>query len=592
MTHHRASLALRLTRATAVALAAMALPAAAQDDRTQVVLGAAHVAGVNDTAWRTSLEVCNFGAVGRTVTLELLRRGQANPEPAAVPFLLPVGVCARFADVVSSLFGQDDAAGAIRVTCDGAGCVALGRTYNDSAAGTYGSAQPALGADDLVGSDDAAVLVHLSESAATDSGFRTNLELLNMTAGAIAVEVELHAAAGAELGTLTVDLEPHEVAQLGRVFRQVTSSSVADGYAVLRTATPGGAFLASASLVDNATGDGTTIPARPIPAGLPPLAPITAASAGRVEALLSLRIPDFDATGAGQCSVDFSPDGALLAAACGASTVPVWDAASGRLVRTLLGEPERVVAVAFTPDGSSLATAGLERRVELWDAATGALGREVGEAPAPVWELAFGPGGDLLAVASVNVFSSADPAAQVGMSLWDLATGAPLWSFAGDGETSSLGVAVDPAGTLVAFGALEDGVAVLDAATGAEVLAYPVAAPVADLAFSPDGQLLAAASDDTTIRLWRASGWELAATLAGHTHYVNGVAFHPGSELLVSGSHDRTLGLWEVTTGARLATLAGHTGPVLRVAVNPAGTLIASVSWDGTVRLWGVPAAG
>jgi hypothetical protein len=44
-----------------------------------------------------------------------------------------------------------------------------------------------------------------------------------------------------------------------RVFRQVTSSDVDDGYAVVRTTTAGGALMAAASLVDNRTGDTTTI---------------------------------------------------------------------------------------------------------------------------------------------------------------------------------------------------------------------------------------------------------------------------------------------------------------------------------------------
>ena len=81
---------------------------------------------------------------------------------------------------------------------------------------------------------------------------------------------------------------------------------------------------------------------------------------------------------------------------------------------------------------------------------------------------------------------------------------------------------------------------------------------------------------------------ELARTLEGHSHYVNGIAFSPDGSLLASGSHDRTVAIWDVQSGQRLAVLGGHDSAVLRVAVDPSGTLIASISWDGTVRLWGV----
>ena len=158
--------------ATAPAVARVAMTAEDPVER-QFVLGAAHVEGFDQTQWRTSLELCNLGVATRSVQIDFLARGQANPTPEGVTMPLPWGRCARFDDVVGSLFGLNHAAGAIRVGCDGSGCQALARTFNDSSEGTFGSGQPALAADDAVEAGESAALIHLSESADDSIGYRT-----------------------------------------------------------------------------------------------------------------------------------------------------------------------------------------------------------------------------------------------------------------------------------------------------------------------------------------------------------------------------------------------------------------------------------
>ena len=64
------------------------------------------------------------------------------------------------------------------------------------------------------------------------------------------------------------------------------------------------------------------------------------------------------------------------------------------------------------------------------------------------------------------------------------------------------------------------------------------------VSFSPDGQTLASASRDTTVKLWDRNGTELA-TLEGHQDEVYGVSFSPDGQTLASASRDTTVKLWD-----------------------------------------------
>ncbi len=70
---------------------------------------------------------------------------------------------------------------------------------------------------------------------------------------------------------------------------------------------------------------------------------------------------------------------------------------------------------------------------------------------------------------------------------------------------------------------------------------------VTDIAFTPDGQVVATGARD--IRLWEVASGQLLRIIQGHTDWVVGVAFAPDRQTPASASWDHAIKLWRVSDG-------------------------------------------
>ncbi len=111
------------------------------------------------------------------------------------------------------------------------------------------------------------------------------------------------------------------------------------------------------------------------------------------------------------------------------------------------------------------------------------------------------------------------------------------------------------------------------------------------LAFSSDGNLLAAGSRDGFMRVWILTdlvGSDCSAhpimTAEAHKKGINALVFSPSDGLLATGGNDAVARLWDIDTGENIETMIGGTFTVPAIAFSPDGSVLAVVN-GGVVRL-------
>jgi WD40 repeat protein/tRNA A-37 threonylcarbamoyl transferase component Bud32 len=287
-----------------------------------------------------------------------------------------------------------------------------------------------------------------------------------------------------------------------------------------------------------------------------------------------------------------SHEGNLLASGGQSSPVKIWAPETGRLVRKFQPDVE-ALCLAFRPDGQWLATGGWgEAAGGIWNVADGRrrapLPESVGN---PVYALAFRPDGEYLATGGQVPSVATEGAVRV----WGLKKG-PGLHLTGGYTGRCTGVAYSPNGQYLAA-AFQDGiVTVWEPGTGK--LLYSARrhqGPVSSVAFCPgrDGAYLAfARGTEVVVERWKGAAGREGLTLDTHVRELRNVAFSPDGQQVAGAGADGALKVWDAATGREIHNFRGHDGAARGVAFGPDGKQLASAGEDKMVRLWDLATGG
>ncbi|MUG94136.1 CHAT domain-containing protein [Scytonema sp. UIC 10036] len=107
---------------------------------------------------------------------------------------------------------------------------------------------------------------------------------------------------------------------------------------------------------------------------------------------------------------------------------------------------------------------------------------------------------------------------------------------------------------------------------------------VIDVSFSPDGQIIATASKDKTVKLWNLDGSQ-RQTLQGHKALIHDISFSPDGQTIATASWDGTVKLWK-PSGQLIMTLVEDKDAIYSVSFSPDGKIIATADFIGNIKLW------
>ena len=287
------------------------------------------------------------------------------------------------------------------------------------------------------------------------------------------------------------------------------------------------------------------------------------------------------------------------------------------LLQTISGHSNRVLDVAFSAKGEFLASSSQDMNIKLWDVKSGqevhtfqmksvdiadidiSIGRNLLASGEAIWDLesmeeihvlergsqfpasvAFSPDGSVLAL---GLFDQQ-------ITLWDVTSGQPVYTFDKQEENRTKRMEFSPDGALLAVGVIDGTVRLLDIASGKiiHILKYGGETDIHGLAFSPDGNYLASGGRVTAVILWDVASGEVVKTFRLTDNAIS-MDFSPhGTILATAGGSEHEVRLWDVESGVLLYSLP-HNDQLTSVAFSPDGRLLAVGCFDNNIYLWGIP---
>jgi nitrous oxidase accessory protein NosD len=227
------------------------------------VAGVAHNHGAGGTVWRSDLSIVNPGTASADLTMTFhAADGSIGVEHRSVP----AGSMAEWRNVLESAFHlapTAQASGSVIIQSTDP-LVVTCRTYNQTSAGTFGQFLPGVSPSGALGPVELGRMAPIRRSTA----FRTNAGVVNLGDRPTTIRFTVLGPTGLQIGTpMTIAVEAGKWQQVNDVVNAAGATNLETGFLTVEVTSGAGEVWAYASLVDNFTGDATTIPVEVTPSG-------------------------------------------------------------------------------------------------------------------------------------------------------------------------------------------------------------------------------------------------------------------------------------------------------------------------------------
>lgn len=288
----------------------------------------------------------------------------------------------------------------------------------------------------------------------------------------------------------------------------------------------------------------------------------------------------------------FSPNGNYVASCSSDNTIILWDATSGKQIRTFTGHKDEVRSICFSNDGNLLYSASgsvigsQDNSIKVWDIHSGKCIRTINY-DQYVFSLVRDISGKYLISLNGGITKGHI------IKILDQKNLTEIKTLSID-ENSSIDFF--PTGNLLVYSSNSNDIVVSDLSgniieksTGYSYEAIP------SVKWSSDGKYIISSqgysrsnteNSKRIINLWEYPSLKKIKTFVGHKDLITSVCFSPDNKYILSGSFDNTVRLWDIQTGNEVKVFRGHTDHVSSVSFSPDGKSIVSASWDNSVKIW------
>ncbi|MGH3245883.1 MAG: WD40 repeat domain-containing serine/threonine protein kinase [Trebonia sp.] len=238
---------------------------------------------------------------------------------------------------------------------------------------------------------------------------------------------------------------------------------------------------------------------------------------------------------------------------------------------------EKVASLAFGVGGKTLTTVSAEGVAHVWNVGTRRLAATLGGVGAPLSGTPFSPDGGSLATDNGE-----------GFSVWNLATRSVIGTVPSHAATCPCALA--PGGLTMAVQFDPKVLLLWSMATNGAAPELGIAGPLATVAYSPDGRILALSYKNHRTGLVDALPLASPAMLTERgTKGTDATVFSADGRTLANGDQNGSTYLWNVTTHGLIADLPDPGGAAVHVvALSPNGKFLAAAGGQGRVYLWNV----